>query len=143
MGKHQPEIIVSICKSCGAEIRARREKPLCKICEAAKNRLGAYLVGKKELPPDDELQTLFGAYRKSYLTVNGKQDIRRHEPRFVMPQVLNIEGRCRFCGAEIGSVFEDYCRPCVREGFDNVHRLTGRTGTTRARKKLISDNLKI
>lgn len=129
MGKHQIEVIVSICKCCGATIRARHSKDICSICQAAKDKLGAYLVGKHELPPDEELQTLFQAYRKSHLTGIGKLDVRTHTTRFIMPtDPLNISGECRFCGRTIGNVFIDYCRFCVRDGFDNVHRITGRKG---------------
>lgn len=35
--------------------------------------------------------------------------------------------RCLFCGNERDVDARGYCRACVREGFDHVHEVTGRT----------------
>ena len=144
MGKHQPEIIPYVCRCCGAKGLSRKVRDTCCVCVAAMDKLGAHLVGMSEPPPDSKLHMMFCEYRNEYIAAHGKEDGATVKPRLIMPtEPLNMSGDCKFCGKPTGSVFKDYCQYCIREGFDNVHRLTGRAGHIKARKKVIRDNLKI
>ena len=135
----EEKIFENVCVCCGANFRTRVKRNHCPICKAAIDKLGAWLAEQKEMPPDDELQIMFQAYRKSALTVVDKKDGATKTPRYE-PTVKNLAARCLFCGRPLGTAFEEYCRPCVRDGFDNVHKVTGRTGRRITTQKALSEN---
>lgn len=122
----EEKIYENVCVCCGANFRTRVKRNHCPICKAAIDKLGAWLAENKEMPPDDELQIMFQAYRKSALTVADKKDGATKTPRYD-PTVKNLAARCLFCGRPLGTAFDEYCASCRREGFANVHKITGRT----------------
>lgn len=124
---NEEKIIENICVCCGANFRTRVKRNHCPICKAAIDRLGAWLKGQPQMPPDEDLQTLFREWRKAELVEREKKDGATHTPRFEPPKTVNLLGRCRYCGREVDSAFLDYCKSCVYEGFANVHKITGRT----------------
>lgn len=118
--------IANVCVFCGANFHTRIKREHCPICKAAKDRIEAWLVGQSEMPPDDDLQTLFQAFRKAALMDANKNDGATKTPRYE-PKSLNLTGQCKFCGRTTKSAAYEYCMSCIRDGFANVHKLTGRT----------------
>ena len=52
--------------------------------------------------------------------------------------LATTEGRCLYCGKQLGSAKHKYCSACRTNGLANVHEVTGRTnGWNRRRGQMV------
>lgn len=137
---YRKRYMTAVCDCCGAPIVENKVNPMamCWICKMAFRRLskGATFDTMEKA----EKQAEFLRIRKEVVEKSTTQ--KKHDNAERVPEIpskyLGGFGVCPFCGKRVTQYGHKYCNECIREGFDVVHRFTGRSnGWDRVQKQNI------